>query len=84
MAKSTEISLNCVVKEKPIEGQFSIKIDKNDFICDFQDAIKENRKDISIKLWSVDIDPTNEVVLKQLQNVVTDKVESVTGGIRII
>ncbi|CAG8581412.1 3064_t:CDS:2 [Funneliformis mosseae] len=71
MAERTKISLNCVVKENPIKGQFRIKIDENDFICDLREAIKENQKD------------TFEYVLEQLQNA-DSNVESVIKGIRII
>ncbi|CAB4376688.1 unnamed protein product [Rhizophagus irregularis] len=90
MAESTKITLNCVVKENPIEGQFRIKIEGNDFICDLREAIRENQRgtfeygSLGIKLWSVDIDlGNNRAVLEQLQNA-DSTVESVTGGIRIM
>ncbi|CAG8634512.1 3090_t:CDS:2 [Funneliformis mosseae] len=89
MAERTKITLNCVVKENPIEGQFRIKIDENDFICDLRKAIRENQRgtfeygSLSIKLWLVDIDLGNRAVLEQLQNA-DSNIKSVTGGIRII
>ncbi|CAG8559587.1 12991_t:CDS:2 [Funneliformis caledonium] len=44
LAKRTKITLNCIVKENPIKGQFRIKIDENDFICDLREAIRENQR----------------------------------------
>ncbi len=41
-----KITLNYVVKENPIKGQFRIKIDKNDLICNLQEVTKENQKGI--------------------------------------
>jgi hypothetical protein len=89
MAEDTKVTLKCIVKENPIEGQFTIKIDTDDFICDLREAIKENQRgtftygSLGIKLWSVNIDIGSTAVLEQLQNADLT-VESVTGGTRII
>lgn len=87
----TEITLNCVIKDNPIEKQFQIKIDKKEWICELREVIKKNQSDtfmsgsLSIKLWQVDIDPDNKAVLEQVKNADSDSiVESVSEGTRII
>ena len=88
-AEMSEITLNCVVKENPIGGQFTIRINKDDFICDLRELIVEKKRDVfvysslGIKLWPVNIDFNDRAVLEQLQNADLT-VESVTGGTKII